>query len=32
MTTKKTMKKFQLASKYANYHTWEEKQNAPLYS
>ena len=29
MTTKKT-KKFQLVSKYANYPTWDEKQNAPL--
>ena len=24
-----TMKKFQLVSKYANYPTWDEKQNAP---
>ena len=30
MTTKKTTKKFQLVSKYANYPTWDEKQNAPL--
>ena len=30
MTTKKTMKKFKLASKYANYHNWDEKQNAPF--
>ena len=29
MTTKKTTKKFQLVSKYANYSTWDEKQNAP---
>ena len=29
MTTKKTMKKFQLVSKYANYPTWDEKLNAP---
>ena len=29
MTTKKTTKKFQLVSKYANYATWDEKQNAP---
>ena len=29
MTTKKTTKKFQLVSKYANYPTWDEKQNAP---
>ena len=29
MTTKKTTKKFQLVSKYANYPTWNEKQNAP---
>ena len=27
MTTKKTTKKFQLVSKYANYPTWDEKQN-----
>ena len=26
---KNTMKKFQLVSKYANYLTWDEKQNAP---
>ena len=25
-----TMKKFQLVSKYANYPTWDEKQNAPI--
>ena len=25
-----TMKKFQLVRKYANYPTWDEKQNAPL--
>ena len=25
-----TMKKFQLVRKYANYTTWDEKQNAPL--
>ena len=31
MTTKKTTKKFQLVSKYANYPTWDEKQNAPSY-
>ena len=31
MTTKKTTKKFQLVSKYANYPTWDEKQNAPFY-
>ena len=30
MTTKNTTKKFQLVSKYANYPTWDEKQNAPL--
>ena len=30
MTTKKTTKKFQLVSKYANYLSWDEKQNAPL--
>ena len=29
MTMKLTMKKFQLVSKYANYPTWDEKQNAP---
>ena len=29
MTTKITTKKFQLVSKYANYTTWDEKQNAP---
>ena len=28
---KLTMKKFQLVSKYANYLTWDEKQNAPSY-
>ena len=28
MTTKKRTKKFQLVSKYANYPTWDEKQNA----
>ncbi len=28
-TMKLTMKKFQLVSKYANYLTWDEKQNAP---
>ena len=26
-----TMKKFQLVNKYANYLTWDEKQNAPTY-
>ena len=26
-----TTKKFQLVSKYANYHTLDEKQNAPAY-
>ena len=31
MTTKKTTKKFQLVSKYANYLSWDEKQNAPAY-
>ena len=31
MTTKKTTKKFQLVSKYANYLSWDEKQNAPSY-
>ena len=31
MTTKKTTKKFQLVSKYANYPTWDEKQNAPQF-
>ena len=31
MTTKITTKKFQLVSKYANYSTWDEKQNAPLF-
>ena len=25
-----TMKKFQLVRKYANYPTWDEKQNAPF--
>ena len=30
MTMKFTMKKFHLVSKYANYLTWDEKQNAPL--
>ena len=29
MTMKFTMKNFQLVSKYANYLTWDEKQNAP---
>ena len=29
MTTKKTTKKFQLVSKYSNYLSWDEKQNAP---
>jgi hypothetical protein len=29
MTTKITTKKYQLVSKYANYLTWDEKQNAP---
>ena len=29
-TMKLTMKKFQLVSKYANYPTWDEKQNAPF--
>ena len=29
MTMKLTMKKFHLASKYGNYLTWDEKQNAP---
>ena len=29
MTTKITTKKFQLVSKYGNYPTWDEKQNAP---
>ena len=28
-TMKFTMKKFQLVRKYANYPTWDEKQNAP---
>ena len=27
-----TTKKFQLVSKYANYPTWDEKQNAPYKS
>ena len=27
---KNTMKKFHLVSKYANYPTWDEKQNAPI--
>ena len=27
---KYTMKKFQLVRKYANYPTWDEKQNAPI--
>ena len=31
-TMKNTMKKFHLVSKYANYPTWDEKQNAPYYS
>ena len=30
MTMKFAMKKFHLVSKYANYLTWDEKQNAPL--
>ena len=30
MTMKLTMKKFHLVSKYANYPTWDEKQNAPI--
>ena len=30
-TMKNTMKKFHLVSKYANYPTWDEKQNAPLH-
>ena len=29
ITTKITTKKFPLVSKYANYLTWDEKQNAP---
>ena len=29
LAMKFTMKKFQLVSKYANYPTWDEKQNAP---
>ena len=29
MTTKITTKKLQLVGKYANYPTWDEKQNAP---
>ncbi len=28
---KLSTKKFQLVSKYANYPTWDEKQNAPSY-
>jgi len=28
---KLTMKKFHLVSKYANYPTWDEKQNAPTH-
>ena len=33
MTMKKTTKKFQLVSKYDNYPTWDEKQNAlPRYT
>ena len=28
-TMKSTMKKFHLVSKYANYSSWDEKQNAP---
>ena len=28
--TKFTMKKLKLVSKYANYPTWDEKQNAPF--
>ena len=31
MTTKKTTKKLRLVSKYANYLTWDEKQNAPFF-
>ena len=31
MTTKITTKKFQFVSKYANYPTWDEKQNAPKF-
>ena len=30
MTTKITTKKFHLVSKYANYPTWDEKQNTPF--
>ena len=30
-TMKFTMKKFQLVRKYANYPTWDEKQNAPYF-
>ncbi len=30
-TMKFTMNKFQLVRKYANYPTWDEKQNAPFY-
>ncbi len=30
MTMKLTMKKFHLVSKYANYPTWDEKQNIPF--
>ena len=30
-STNSSMKKFHLVSKYANYPTWDEKQNAPLF-
>ena len=30
LSTKFSTKKFHLVSKYANYPTWDEKQNAPL--
>jgi len=29
LSTKFSTKKFHLVSKYANYPTWDEKQNAP---
>jgi hypothetical protein len=30
LSTKFSTKKFHLVSKYANYPTWDEKQNAPF--
>ena len=31
LSTKFSTKKFHLVSKYANYPTWDEKQNAPFF-